>query len=179
MAPGLVFMIPGGFLSSLIVPGWFKSELSAEGVKWDVKNTKKVLTLFVSWLHDPARPCRPEADFGLVYIIIVMLSQLTRNPSSNKVADQVYHPRQVHLLLNSLQLTSQILIDMKIIELRKNGKIGNKKHWLCYRQTSADNTFHGLKSLICVTIKEVMQVRALGGVVIINMMDNGCSGGFL
>ena len=33
MAPGLVFMIPGGFLSSLMVPGWFKSELSAAGAK--------------------------------------------------------------------------------------------------------------------------------------------------
>ena len=68
---------------------------------------------------------RGEA-FHLV-ITIAMMIQLTRNPGSNKVADQVYHPRQVHLLLNSLQLTSQILIDMKIIELRKNGKIGNNK----------------------------------------------------
>ena len=33
MDPGLVFMIPGGFLSSLMVPGWFKSELSAAGAK--------------------------------------------------------------------------------------------------------------------------------------------------
>ena len=33
MSPGLVFMIPGGFLSSLMVPGWFKSELSAAGAK--------------------------------------------------------------------------------------------------------------------------------------------------
>ena len=28
MVPGLVFMIPGEFLSPLMVPGWFKSELS-------------------------------------------------------------------------------------------------------------------------------------------------------
>ena len=33
MVPGLIFMIPGGFLSSLIVPGWCKSELSAAGAK--------------------------------------------------------------------------------------------------------------------------------------------------
>ena len=33
MAPGLVFMILGGFLSSLIVPGWFKSKLSATNAK--------------------------------------------------------------------------------------------------------------------------------------------------
>ena len=33
MAPGLVFIIPGGFLLSLMVPGWFKSELSAAGAK--------------------------------------------------------------------------------------------------------------------------------------------------
>ena len=33
MAPGLVFMIPGGFLWSLMVPGWFESELSAAGTK--------------------------------------------------------------------------------------------------------------------------------------------------
>ena len=33
MVPGLVFMIPGGFLPSLMVPGWFKSELSAGGAK--------------------------------------------------------------------------------------------------------------------------------------------------
>ena len=41
IAPGLVFMIPGGFLSSLMVPGWFKSELSAAGAKWDIENTPK------------------------------------------------------------------------------------------------------------------------------------------
>ena len=28
-----VFMIPSGFLSSPMVPGWFKSELSAAGAK--------------------------------------------------------------------------------------------------------------------------------------------------
>ena len=33
MAPGLVFIFPGGFLLSLMVPGWFKSELSAAGAK--------------------------------------------------------------------------------------------------------------------------------------------------
>ena len=33
MAPGLVFIIPGGFLSSLMVLGWIKSELSAAGAK--------------------------------------------------------------------------------------------------------------------------------------------------
>ena len=33
MAPGLVLMIPGGFLSSFMVPSWFKSELSAAGGK--------------------------------------------------------------------------------------------------------------------------------------------------
>ena len=54
MDPGLVFMIPGGFLSSLMVPGWFESELSGAGVKWDVKNTEKVLTSSVSWPHNPA-----------------------------------------------------------------------------------------------------------------------------
>ena len=41
MVPGLVFMIPGGVLPSLMVPGWFKSELSAIGAKWDVENTSK------------------------------------------------------------------------------------------------------------------------------------------
>ena len=43
-----------------MVPGWFKSELSAD------KNTKKVLTSSVSWPHDPARPCRlwPSDDDG-------------------------------------------------------------------------------------------------------------------
>ena len=30
-APGLVFMILGGLLSPLMVPGWFRSELSAAG----------------------------------------------------------------------------------------------------------------------------------------------------
>ena len=33
MAPGLVFIIQGGLLSSLIVPGWFASKLSAAGAK--------------------------------------------------------------------------------------------------------------------------------------------------
>ena len=33
MAPSLVFMIPGGFLLSFMVPGWFKFELSAAGPK--------------------------------------------------------------------------------------------------------------------------------------------------
>ena len=33
MVPGLVFMIQVGFLSSLIVPSWFYSELSAGGAK--------------------------------------------------------------------------------------------------------------------------------------------------
>ena len=33
MAPGLVFINPGGFLLSLMVPGWFKSDLSAAGAK--------------------------------------------------------------------------------------------------------------------------------------------------
>ena len=33
MVPGLVFMIPGGILSLLIVPGWFNFELSAVGAK--------------------------------------------------------------------------------------------------------------------------------------------------
>ena len=37
-----------------MVLGWFKYKLSAAGVKWDVKNTKKVLTSSVSWPHDPA-----------------------------------------------------------------------------------------------------------------------------
>ena len=37
MAPCLVFMIPGGFLSSLMVSGWFWSELSAAGAKWDIE----------------------------------------------------------------------------------------------------------------------------------------------
>ena len=46
-------------------------------------------------------------------------------------------------------------------------RLGTIKHW----QTSADNTFHGLASLICVILKEVKQVRALGGVGIINVMD--------
>ena len=32
-------MIPGGFLSSQMVPGWFKSELSAAGTKWDIEIT--------------------------------------------------------------------------------------------------------------------------------------------
>ena len=35
MAPGMVFMIPGGFLSSFIVPGWFKSELRAAVRRWE------------------------------------------------------------------------------------------------------------------------------------------------
>ena len=50
-------------------------------------------------------------------------------------------------------------------------RLGTTKQWLCYRQTSADNTFHGLASLICVILKEDTQVRALGGVGIINVMD--------
>ena len=50
-------------------------------------------------------------------------------------------------------------------------RLGTIKHWLCYRQTSADNKFHGLASLICVILKEDTQVRALGGVGIINVMD--------
>ena len=33
MATGLVFMMPGEFVSSLMVPGWFNSELSAAGAK--------------------------------------------------------------------------------------------------------------------------------------------------
>ena len=33
MAPGLVFMMPGGFVSSLMVPGWIILELSATGLK--------------------------------------------------------------------------------------------------------------------------------------------------
>ena len=50
-------------------------------------------------------------------------------------------------------------------------RLGTIKHWLCYRQTSADNKFHGLASLLCVILKEDTQVRALGGVGIINVMD--------
>ena len=37
-------------------PRLVKSELSAPGAKWDIKNTKKVLTSSVSWPHDPAIP---------------------------------------------------------------------------------------------------------------------------
>ena len=50
-----------GFWSLSMVngPRLVKSELSAAGAKWDVKNTKKVFTSSVSWPHDPARPCRP------------------------------------------------------------------------------------------------------------------------
>ena len=33
-------------------PRLVKSELSAAGTKWDVKNTKKVLTSSVSWPHE-------------------------------------------------------------------------------------------------------------------------------
>ena len=50
-------------------------------------------------------------------------------------------------------------------------RLGTIKHWLCYRQPRADNTFHGLESLICVILKEDTQVRALGGVGIINVME--------
>ena len=77
MAPGLVFIFPGGFLLSLMVPGWIKSELSAAGAKWDVKNTKKVLTSSVSWPHDPARPCRlrPSDDDDEVEEMVRHLDQ--------------------------------------------------------------------------------------------------------
>ena len=54
-------------------PMLVKSELSAAGAKWDVKNTKKVLTSSVSWPHDPTRPCRSEVGFGLVMMMMVRM----------------------------------------------------------------------------------------------------------
>ena len=62
------FMVFGWFPWFLKVSRWIfivingprlvKSELSAAGAKFDVENTKKVLTSYVSWPHNPARPCR-------------------------------------------------------------------------------------------------------------------------
>ena len=61
MAPGLVFMILGGFSLSLMVPGWPKSEPklcpNLQARSETLKTPKKVLTSSVSWPHDPARPC--------------------------------------------------------------------------------------------------------------------------
>ena len=61
------------------------------------------------------RMARSEA-FHLI-ITIVMMIQLTRNPGSNKVADQVYHPSQTNALV-ARQLTTHIT-DIDIYENHK------------------------------------------------------------
>ena len=51
---------------------WSQVGLIPSWAKWDVKNTQKLLTLSVSWPHDPARPCRPKGGFGLVMMIVMI-----------------------------------------------------------------------------------------------------------
>ena len=93
MVPGWFFMVPGWFFMFLLwLQVWFswcqvdlyRHEWSQVGLfpswaKCDVKNTQKLLTLSVSWPHDPARPCRPKAGFGLVIMMMAVVEKISED----------------------------------------------------------------------------------------------------
>ena len=73
-------------------PRLVKSVLSAAGAKWDVKNTKKVLTSSVFWPHDPARPRRPQAGFGLVKMMMIYQKYKTARGQQSCVSTLIQRP---------------------------------------------------------------------------------------